>query len=238
MYTQLGSQHTGHEKRTREVMFLVHERGYPMSGNRKISALSQVGRSLVLLFVISFLSSVEIGTAQNTAIQPNKVTSATSVTATNPILTTGNIVGSGTSAKSAMPRMRGTTNAQRTAAAANLAIMRSRSKAAAARAMGLKSKGNAIVGLPGVGSGVLPDRGAFYFSGLYPNYANSPLPNPNDTVNCPPPNFCGIRKFVDQLSIPGGAPTPTLGQTIPVAVPDTTTFPGADYYEIELGQYT
>lgn len=36
----------------------------------------------------------------------------------------------------------------------------------------------------------------------------------------------GIRKFVDTLP------------SIPVAVPDTTAYPGSDYYEIELGQYT
>lgn len=46
----------------------------------------------------------------------------------------------------------------------------------------------------------------------------------------------GIRKFVDslpQLDTPNN-----LGQYIPIAVPDTTTFPGSDYYEIELRQYT
>jgi len=36
----------------------------------------------------------------------------------------------------------------------------------------------------------------------------------------------GIRKFVDLL--PG----------LPIAVPDTTTYPGCDYYEIELREYT
>ena len=47
----------------------------------------------------------------------------------------------------------------------------------------------------------------------------------------------GIRKFVDTL--PGLGPTGIndLGQYIPVAVPDTTTFPGSDYYEIALVQY-
>ncbi|MBI4772084.1 MAG: chitobiase/beta-hexosaminidase C-terminal domain-containing protein, partial [Chloroflexi bacterium] len=29
-----------------------------------------------------------------------------------------------------------------------------------------------------------------------------------------------------------------LGQYIPVAIPDTTTYPGSDYYEFELGEYT
>lgn len=36
----------------------------------------------------------------------------------------------------------------------------------------------------------------------------------------------GLRKFVDAL------PTP------PVAIPDTTAYPGSDYYEIAVGQYT
>src|SRR5664279_644434 len=225
-----------------------------MFEGRKISALSRAGRSLVLLLlVVSFLGVVEIGAAQNTTSQPNKARSVVgyaattpsnaarsanpSVSPSNPILNTGNVGGSGVSAAKTMPRMRGTTNKQRKAAAAHAAISRATSKKVAARSMGLNAKGNAVVGIPGAGSGVMPDKGAFYFSGLYPNYANSPLPNPNDTVNCSAPNYCGIRKFVDQLSTPGGAPTKTLGQTMPIAVPDTTTYPGSDYYEIELGQY-
>jgi FtsP/CotA-like multicopper oxidase with cupredoxin domain len=48
----------------------------------------------------------------------------------------------------------------------------------------------------------------------------------------------GIRKFVDAL--PGLGPTGAngLGQYIPVAVPDTTTYPGSDYYEIAVVQFT
>jgi FtsP/CotA-like multicopper oxidase with cupredoxin domain len=56
----------------------------------------------------------------------------------------------------------------------------------------------------------------------------------------------GIRKFVDAL--PGLGPTPAadplgigpngLGQYIPIATPDTTTFSGSDYYELELIEYT
>jgi FtsP/CotA-like multicopper oxidase with cupredoxin domain len=47
----------------------------------------------------------------------------------------------------------------------------------------------------------------------------------------------GMRKFVDTL--PGLGPTAAnnLGQYIPVAAPDITSYPGSDYYEIELGQY-
>jgi len=48
----------------------------------------------------------------------------------------------------------------------------------------------------------------------------------------------GIRKFVDTLPGLGAGAANNLGQYIPVAVPDTTTFPGSDYYIIELGEYT
>jgi FtsP/CotA-like multicopper oxidase with cupredoxin domain len=47
----------------------------------------------------------------------------------------------------------------------------------------------------------------------------------------------GIRKFVDRLPGLGSAAANNLGQYIPVAIPDTTTFPGADYYEIAVVQY-
>jgi FtsP/CotA-like multicopper oxidase with cupredoxin domain len=88
-------------------------------------------------------------------------------------------------------------------------------------AMGVHT--NAIAGQPG---GAALTRDQLYFSSVYPNYANSPLPNAADTVNCSAPNYCGIRKFID--------PLPSL----PVANADTTTFPGSDYYEISLRQYT
>jgi hypothetical protein len=48
----------------------------------------------------------------------------------------------------------------------------------------------------------------------------------------------GIRKFVDTLPGLGAANANDLGQYIPVAIPDTTSYPGADYYVIELGRYT
>jgi FtsP/CotA-like multicopper oxidase with cupredoxin domain len=48
----------------------------------------------------------------------------------------------------------------------------------------------------------------------------------------------GVPKFVDSLPGLGAANANDLGQYIPVAVPDTTTFPGSDYYEIGLVQYT
>jgi len=54
----------------------------------------------------------------------------------------------------------------------------------------------------------------------------------------------GMRKFVDSLPMldfaPYGDPEEvnTLGQSLPVAVPDVITYPGSDYYEIEYGEYT
>ena len=48
----------------------------------------------------------------------------------------------------------------------------------------------------------------------------------------------GIRKFVDTLPGLNAAGANNLGQYIPVAIPDTTTYPGSDYYEIELGEFT
>ncbi|MFN8488166.1 MAG: hypothetical protein U0350_11275 [Caldilineaceae bacterium] len=49
----------------------------------------------------------------------------------------------------------------------------------------------------------------------------------------------GIRKFVDSLPGLCGISAPNdLGQCLPLAVADTTTYPGSDYYVIELGKYT
>ncbi|BCJ50562.1 hypothetical protein Asp14428_20370 [Actinoplanes sp. NBRC 14428] len=47
----------------------------------------------------------------------------------------------------------------------------------------------------------------------------------------------GLRKFVDGLPGLNAAGANNLGQYIPVAVPDTTTYPGSDYYEIAVVQY-
>ncbi len=47
-----------------------------------------------------------------------------------------------------------------------------------------------------------------------------------------------MRKFVNELPGLGAGAANNLGQYIPVAVPDTTTYPGTDYYIIELVEYT
>jgi FtsP/CotA-like multicopper oxidase with cupredoxin domain len=48
----------------------------------------------------------------------------------------------------------------------------------------------------------------------------------------------GIRKFMDALPGLGAGAANLLGQYIPTALPDTTTYPGSDYYEIALVEYT
>ena len=48
----------------------------------------------------------------------------------------------------------------------------------------------------------------------------------------------GIRKFIDSLPGLTSAGANNLGNYIPVGIPDTTTFPGCDYYEIALVKYT
>ena len=92
---------------------------------------------------------------------------------------------------------------------------------AAAKAASAASRNNTIAALAPPGPGGLPD----YF-GTTPNWAYTPA----------------LTKFIDPLPglyVSGVSPAPAPGtQYIPVAVPDTSTYPGSDYYEIELGQYT
>jgi FtsP/CotA-like multicopper oxidase with cupredoxin domain len=47
----------------------------------------------------------------------------------------------------------------------------------------------------------------------------------------------GLRKFVDSLPGLNYDGRNNLNNYIPIAIADTSTYPGADYYEIELGQY-
>jgi FtsP/CotA-like multicopper oxidase with cupredoxin domain len=99
------------------------------------------------------------------------------------------------------------------------------------------------------------------------NYANSPLPKRSCSVPAPAGTACygdlecagfvdpnnpalvstcsgpqvpntGIRKFVDTLPGLTSAGANNLHQYLPVAVPDTVTYPGSDYYEIALVEYT
>lgn len=69
-----------------------------------------------------------------------------------------------------------------------------------------------------------------------PNYANSPLPELD--ANGKVVSGTGMRKFVDTLPGMGAKNANNLGQYIPTAIPDTTTYPGSDYYEISLVEYS
>jgi FtsP/CotA-like multicopper oxidase with cupredoxin domain len=72
----------------------------------------------------------------------------------------------------------------------------------------------------GVSAAAVPEPGGFpdYLS---PNWAYSPA----------------LRKFVDRLPGFGPEGANNLGQYLAVGHPDTVTYPGSDYYEIELREY-
>jgi FtsP/CotA-like multicopper oxidase with cupredoxin domain len=130
-----------------------------------------------------------------------------------------------TTSRAPATQMRSTTAADRKAAAA---------RAASARAAA-KSNTNARP------MSLFAPRGMPDYFGTIPNYANSPLPIVvNGTLTG------GIRKFVDSLpglGLPGCDPATNcnannLGNYIPVAIADQTTFPGSDYYQIGVFQYS
>ena len=124
--------------------------------------------------------------------------------------------------------MRSTTAADRKAAAA---------RAAKAHASATKSNSTSSV-RP---MSLFAPRGTPDYFGTVPNYANSPFPTVVNGVLTG-----GIRKFVDSLpgfGLPGCDPSTTcnannLGNYIPIAVADQTTFPGSDFYQLGVFQYT
>lgn len=66
-----------------------------------------------------------------------------------------------------------------------------------------------------------------------------PLPGGQPNYFGPEPNWAytaRIRKFVD--SLPELNKANNLGQMLTIAVPDTISFPGSDYYEIAVQEYT
>jgi len=81
---------------------------------------------------------------------------------------------------------------------------------------------NAEMFMPGANGLLIP-----HYFGPYPNYATSQLPTVTD----------GIMKFVDSLPGLGPENANNLGQYIPIAVADNTTYLGSDYYEIALVEY-
>ena len=60
-----------------------------------------------------------------------------------------------------------------------------------------------------------------YMGGVVPNWAHSPI----------------IRKFVDTLPGLGSGNANNLGNYIPIATKNTSTFAGSDYYHISVVDY-
>ena len=98
---------------------------------------------------------------------------------------------------------------------------------AAATAQGMKRMLAPLA--PTLNPGGTPD----YFN--VGNYANSPLPLIVGGAVVP---GTGIRKFIDSLPGLGSGNANTLGQYIPIAVKDTVTYGGSDFYRIAVGDYT
>jgi len=75
------------------------------------------------------------------------------------------------------------------------------------------------------------------------NTATGTVTTTTTTTNTSTPNLVvssvtgGIMKFIDSLPGLGPAGANNLGQYIPLAVPDTTTYNGSDYYEIAVVEY-
>ena len=102
------------------------------------------------------------------------------------------------------------TQEQREAAAARQALLK-----ASAKAEGDDTGAKTTMEMP-MPAGTTPD----YFG--VANWAFSPP----------------LKKFIDGLPLVGPENANENGQYLTVAHPDTTTYPGSDYYEIELQQYT
>ena len=110
------------------------------------------------------------------------------------------------------------TQAQRQAAADRAAAAR---KAAAPR--GHQAKQSKALAVTALAAPVMNPLGTpDYLGGVVPNYANSPI----------------LQKFVHTLPGLTAANANDLGQFIPLAIADKTTFPGSDYYQIGLTDYT
>ena len=78
-----------------------------------------------------------------------------------------------------------------------------------------------------------------HYFGPYPNYATSTLPTVTYNADGSIASVTGgIEKFIDSLPLLGPAGASTLNsEYLPVAVPDKTTYPGSDYYEIAVVEF-
>lgn len=196
----------------------------------------KISKFLSLILLFTFIASPLFGSTPKAVAQaaqpitvsvPQQVQASTQVQASAP----NDEIGS----SNTTGQMRTTTMAMRIAAALHLNIPQSGTNATfaginpdTAQYSPLGKVGGQLAEMANKVEGLaLPD----YFG--KPNWANSALPTVDSLGNV----TGGIKKFQDAL--PGFCPTGAnlLGQCIPVAVPDTTTFAGSDYYEIAVVEY-
>ncbi len=115
-------------------------------------------------------------------------------------------------------RLGSMTPAQRQAAAQRAAARRLASAVQNTQSNGIQTF--SILASPAMPGMLNPGGTPDYFN--VPNYTNSPI----------------LRKFVNTLPGVGYDNRNDLGQFIPVAVADKTTYPGSDYYQIGVVDYT
>ncbi len=192
------------------------------SGDATASAIQTLNVTTILPTQTVHTAAVQPGTLNVTAV-PAPGTAALSTAPVSPAPAENSAMKQAVADHKVM-FMHNITTAQRMAAARDAAA-----KGLVAGSDGSAGSGYQIAAAPVPGG--TPD----YF-GPYSNYANSQLPTDNGLGSVIPGT--GIRKFVD--SLPGLGPTGAnnLGQYIPVAQSDTSSYPGSDYYEIGLVQYT
>ncbi len=99
--------------------------------------------------------------------------------------------------------------------------------ASVAGVRGAGVKGAALPSVRGLASLAVPGPG---FQLQQPDYMFGTASNWHNTKP--------IHKFVDTLPGLGASNANNLGNYIPVGVPNTTTYPGSDYYEIDVVEYT
>ena len=117
------------------------------------------------------------------------------------------------------PKAFGVNPAPKSGAAASVAGVKATGAAAV--------KGAALPGVKGVAGLAVPGPG---FQLDQPDYMFGTASNWHNTKP--------IHKFVDTLPGLGASNANNLGNYIPVGVPDTTTYPGSDYYQIDVVEYT
>jgi FtsP/CotA-like multicopper oxidase with cupredoxin domain len=131
-------------------------------------------------------------------------------------------------------KMRGTTQGKRKAARRNLPAQTKGVRKTFAGVSAANAKLSTLTtAAPALAAMATPLMTPDYFA--IPNWANSPLPAIDPLSGA---ISGGMRKFVDGLPGLCGVSAPNnLGQCLPVATPDTTTFPGSDYYRIGLNDF-